>query len=135
MQYHECLEDDAHIYIIMEYIGGGDLNDYINKHGKMEEHLVQEVTRQILRGIMYVHERGISHRDIKPDNILLVSEDPIEVKISDFGLAKMVRDEETFLKTFCGTMLYLAPEVYPRYHMAMTPVVTGSKRKHGAIEE
>ena len=119
----------------MVYIGGGDLNDYINKHGKMEEHLVQEATRQILKGIAYVHERGISHRDIKPDNILLVSENPIEVKISDFGLAKMVRDEETFLKTFCGTMLYLAPEVYPRYHMAITPVTTGSKRKHGAIEE
>ncbi|KAF8428383.1 kinase-like domain-containing protein [Tirmania nivea] len=135
VQYHECLEDDTHIYIVMEFIGGGDLNDYINKHGKMEEDLVQEVTRQILRGIMYVHERGISHRDIKPDNILLVSEDPIEVKISDFGLAKMVRDEDTFLKTFCGTILYLAPEVYPRYHMAIAPPVTGSKRKHGAIEE
>lgn len=135
MQYYECLEDDLKLYIVMEYISGGDLNDYINKHGKMEEHLTQEVTRQILRGIMYVHEKGITHRDIKPDNILLVSEDPIEVKISDFGLAKMVRDEETFLKTFCGTMLYLAPEVYPRYHMATMPVVTGSKRKHGAIEE
>lgn len=134
VQYHECLEDDANIYIIMEYIGGGDLTDYINKHGKMEEHLVQEVARQMVRGIMYVHERGISHRDIKPDNILLVSEDPIQVKISDFGLAKMVRDEETFLKTFCGTMLYLAPEVYPRYYMGITPVITGSKRKHEAIE-
>lgn len=118
----------------MEYIRGGDLNEYIIKKGKMAEHTVQEVTRQILRGIAYVHGKNISHRDIKPDNILLVSEDPIEVKISDFGLAKMVRDEETFLKTFCGTMLYLAPEVFPRYHMVTLPVVPGSKRKRDPIE-
>lgn len=117
----------------MEYIGGGDLNDYINKHGRMEEHLVQEVTRQILRGVLYVHEMGVSHRDLKPDNILVSSEDPILVKLSDFGLAKVVRNEETFLKTFCGTMLYLAPEVFPSYHKTSSPVVTGSKRKHDAI--
>lgn len=135
MQYHECLEDDTYIYIVMEYISRGDLGEYIHKHGKMGEHLVQDVARQILDGIMYVHNMGISHRDIKPENILLASEDPIKIKISDFGLAKVVRDEGTFLRTFCGTMLYLAPEIYPRYHMAVVPVVTGSKRKHGAIEE
>ena len=118
----------------MEYINGGDLNDHIGKHGKMEEHLVQEVTRQVLKGIMYIHQKGISHRDIKPDNILLASLDPIQVKISDFGLAKMVQDEQTFLKTFCGTMLYLAPEVFPQSHIPM-PITTGSKRKHDDIEK
>lgn len=118
----------------MEYIRGGDLNEYILKKGKMAEHTVQEVTRQILEGIAYVHGKNISHRDIKTDNILLVSEDPIEVKISDFGLAKMVRDEGTFLKTFCGTVLYLAPEVFPRHYMVTSPVITGSKRKRDLVE-
>lgn len=111
----------------MEYIGGGDLNDYIHRHNGMSEDLVREVTRQVLRGIEYIHKMGISHRDLKPDNILLVSENPMVVKISDFGLAKMVKNEDTFLKTFCGTMLYLAPEVYP--HFILTTNGTGSKRK------
>src|SRR5205814_6073652 len=56
-----------------------------------------------------------THRDIKPDNILIASFDPLIVKLSDFGLSKCVNDEETFLKTFCGTLLYCAPEVYPEY--------------------
>ena len=118
----------------MEYIPGGDLNEYLQKHGRMEESLVKDVTRQVLLGIKYMHERGICHRDLKPDNILVVTEDPMIVKISDFGLAKMVRDEATFMKTFCGTMLYLAPEVFPAYYMAAPPVSAGSKRKHDAIE-
>ena len=118
----------------MEYVRGGDLGGYVSKKGKMAEHIVQEVTRQILEGIAYVHSKGISHRDIKPDNILLASEDPIQVKISDFGLAKMVRDEETFLRTFCGTMHYLAPEVFPRFHMITLPVAAGSKRKRDLVE-
>ena len=116
----------------MEYISGGDLGGYIHKHGRMDEPLAQEVTRQILLGVQYIHRMGITHRDIKPDNILLASEEPMVVKISDFGLAKMVENEETFLKTFCGTMLYLAPEVFPSYHFAT--LEAGSKRKHDAID-
>ncbi|KAF8472538.1 hypothetical protein BDZ91DRAFT_437327 [Kalaharituber pfeilii] len=134
VQYHECLEDDGHIYIVMEYIGGGNLEEYVQKHLRMAEPLVQDVTRQVLRGIQYVHEMGISHRDLKPDNILISCNNPIAVKISDFGLAKMVRAEETFLKTFCGTMLYLAPEVFPSFMTATMPAVAGSKRKHDALD-
>lgn len=81
----------------------------------MPEGTTKEVTMQVLRGIEYIHAMGISHRDLKPDNILIACKDPMVVKISDFGLAKMVANEETFLKTFCGTMLYLAPEVFPGY--------------------
>ena len=46
------------------------------------------ITKQILEGIAYVHNLGISHRDLKPDNILIMQDDPILVKITDFGLAK-----------------------------------------------
>ncbi|KAI5796626.1 hypothetical protein EDC01DRAFT_49202 [Geopyxis carbonaria] len=115
VKYINYYEDNTHIYVVMEYIAHGDLNTYLNENITMPEHITKEVVHQVLRGIEYIHAMGISHRDLKPDNILIAERTPIQVKISDFGLAKMVQNEETFLKTFCGTMLYLAPEVFPGY--------------------
>lgn len=66
--------------------------------------------------LKYLHDRNITHRDIKPDNILIQSNSPCVFKLSDFGLSKVVEDHTTFLKSFCGTYLYCAPEVYPGYH-------------------
>lgn len=98
----------------MEYVAGGELSTYLQSHGKIPEDMVRCVARQILHALQYLHKRKITHRDIKPDNILISSLDPLRVKLSDFGLSKVVQ-EETFLKTFCGTLLYCAPEVYPEY--------------------
>ncbi|PWW72300.1 Pkinase-domain-containing protein [Tuber magnatum] len=135
VSYIDCHEDRSHIYIFMELIKGGDLNEYLGRHGALPESMVQEVSRQVLRGIEYVHSMGISHRDLKPDNILLACDDPIQVKISDFGLAKMVQNEDTFLKTFCGTMLFLAPEVFPGYASALVEGAGSMKRKRNPREE
>jgi serine/threonine protein kinase len=98
----------------MEYVPGGELSTYLQTTGKLPEDMVRPVARQILHALHYLHKRKITHRDIKPDNILIASLDPLKVKLSDFGLSKVVQ-EETFLKTFCGTLLYCAPEVYPDY--------------------
>ncbi|KAJ5641275.1 hypothetical protein N7490_005275 [Penicillium lividum] len=114
VQYIEHHEYDRWIYIVMEYVPGGELSTYLHSPGKIPEDMVRTITRQLLRALHYLHKRRITHRDIKPDNILIASLDPIRVKLSDFGLSK-VTQEETFLKTFCGTLLYCAPEVYPDY--------------------
>ncbi|KAJ5729631.1 uncharacterized protein N7483_004139 [Penicillium malachiteum] len=114
VQYIDHHEHDRWIYIIMEYVPGGELSTFLQSPGKIPEEMVQTITRQLLRALHYLHQRRITHRDIKPDNILIASLDPLRVKISDFGLSK-VTQEETFLKTFCGTLLYCAPEVYPDY--------------------
>lgn len=98
----------------MEYVPGGELSNYLQTSGKIPEDMVKSISRQILHALLYLHKRKITHRDIKPDNILIASLDPLRVKLSDFGLSKVVQ-EETFLKTFCGTLLYCAPEVYPEY--------------------
>jgi serine/threonine/tyrosine protein kinase RAD53 len=103
-------EDIDNYYIVMELVPGGDLMDFVAANGAIGEDATQVITKQILEGIAYVHRLGISHRDLKPDNILIMQDDPILVKITDFGLAKF-SDNSTFMKTFCGTLAYVAPEV------------------------
>lgn len=118
------------MYIIMEYVPEGDLSTLIHDSGPLPEHDVRDMAEQLLHALGYLHECRITHRDIKPDNILLVQTEPIVVKLSDFGLSKIVSDQ-TFLKTFCGTLLYCAPEVFSRYqeYLAGKP----SKRRHEAM--
>lgn len=99
----------------MEYVPGGDLGSMINKYGKLQEEEVRSISSQLLDALKYLHEKGITHRDVKPDNILIHNNRPWHVKLTDFGLSKMVDSEETFLRTFCGTLLYCAPEVYSEY--------------------
>lgn len=103
-------EDIENYYLVMELVPGGDLMDFVAANGAIGEDATQVITRQVLDGIAYVHRMGISHRDLKPDNILIMQDDPILVKITDFGLAK-ITDNATFMKTFCGTLAYVAPEV------------------------
>ncbi|KAH3678367.1 hypothetical protein WICMUC_001384 [Wickerhamomyces mucosus] len=103
-------EDDDFYYLVMEFVPGGDLMDFVAAHGSVGEEAGKEITKQILQAIQYVHSLGISHRDLKPDNILIAQDDPVKVKITDFGLAK-ISNTGTFMKTFCGTLAYVAPEV------------------------
>lgn len=101
----------------MELIPHGDLQTCIGRGGRprLQEYQCQAVASQMCQALKYLHDSNITHRDIKPDNILIFSNDPYIFKLSDFGLSKVVTKEETFLKTFCGTLLYCAPEVYPGY--------------------
>ncbi len=103
-------EDESSYYLVMEYVPGGDLMDFVASYGAVGEAAGREIARQILLAIRYVHSKGISHRDLKPDNILIAQDDPVTVKITDFGLAKG-QEKGGVMKTFCGTLAYLAPEV------------------------
>lgn len=68
------------------------------------------VFRQIAEAVAYLHSQDIAHRDLKPENILMKSPDSDQVKISDFGLSRII-GEGSFAKTMCGTPQYLAPEI------------------------
>ena len=115
VQYEDYHEFEQWIYIFMEYVPHGELSKELRDHGPLPEPMVQTITRQVLHALEYLHRRNITHRDIKPDNILIASRDPLIVKLADFGLSKSIKNQETFLKTFCGTLLYCAPEIYPEY--------------------
>lgn len=103
-------EDPENYFMVMEFVSGGDLMDFVAAQGAVGEEAGREIARQILEAVKYIHSMGISHRDLKPDNILIEQDDPVLVKITDFGLAK-VQGNGTFMKTFCGTLAYVAPEV------------------------
>lgn len=103
-------EDQECYYLLMEFVSGGDLMDFVAAHGSVGEDAGREITRQVLEAVAYIHSRGISHRDLKPDNILIEQDDPVLIKITDFGLAK-IQGNGTLMKTFCGTLAYVAPEV------------------------
>ncbi|GMM36307.1 serine/threonine/tyrosine protein kinase [Saccharomycopsis crataegensis] len=111
-------EDQDFFYLVMEFISGGDLMDFVAAQGSISEEVSKEIIRQILEAINYVHSQNISHRDLKPDNILIANDNPTTVKVTDFGLAKIgtngdnnPANQGSFLKTFCGTLAYVAPEV------------------------
>ncbi|KAG8336890.1 Vesicle-mediated ER to Golgi transport protein [Homalodisca vitripennis] len=96
------------IFMIMEYVSGGELFDYIVKHGKLKEYEARRFFQQIISGVDYCHRHMIVHRDLKPENLLL--DHNLHVKIADFGLSNMMMDGE-FLRTSCGSPNYAAPEV------------------------
>ncbi|OLN95914.1 Serine/threonine-protein kinase RAD53 [Colletotrichum chlorophyti] len=116
VQYIEHIDWDNRLFIIiMEFVGGGDLGKLISNRGPLQEVSVKQMAAQLLSALAHLHENNITHRDVKPDNILIQSLNPFDVKLTDFGLSKMVDNEQTFLRTFCGTLLYCAPEVYSEY--------------------
>ncbi|KAH7026538.1 uncharacterized protein B0I36DRAFT_366090 [Microdochium trichocladiopsis] len=116
VQYIEHFDWEAHqMIIIMEYVAGGDLGKLILDNGSVVENAGKILADQLTDALGYLHDNKITHRDVKPDNILVHSISPLEVKLTDFGLSKMIDTEQTFLKTFCGTLLYCAPEVYNEF--------------------
>lgn len=95
------------IIMVLEY-AGGELFDYLVKHGKMAETKARRFFQQIVCAVEYCHRHKIVHRDLKPENLLLDSD--LNVKIADFGLSNIMTDGN-FLKTSCGSPNYAAPEV------------------------
>lgn len=105
---YQVISTPTDIFMIMEYVSGGELFDYIVKHGKLQEHEARRFFQQIISGVDYCHRHMIVHRDLKPENLLL--DHNMHVKIADFGLSNMMMDGE-FLRTSCGSPNYAAPEV------------------------
>ncbi|KAI9501231.1 kinase-like domain-containing protein [Coemansia spiralis] len=113
---HELHTDKDKIYIFMEYLEGGDLFTYLSDNGSFTESHCRPIFKQICSAVHYLHANGITHRDIKLDNILVKTASSgsiLSVKIADFGLARAVGDGD-LMRTICGTPSYLAPEIVCR---------------------
>ncbi|XP_055101044.2 serine/threonine-protein kinase N2-like [Symphalangus syndactylus] len=103
-----CFQTKEHVCFVMEYAAGGDLRMHINT-GVFSEPTAVFYAACVVLGLQYLHEHKIAHRDLKLENLLLDTEG--FVKIADFGLCKEGMGYRDRTSTFCGTPLYLAPEV------------------------
>ena len=108
---HDVFEEPDNIYVVLERMHGGDLIDRIIDKAHYTEADAKEVTKKLLLGIKHCHDKRIANRNLKPENLLLVSqESDTDVKIFDFGYAKKVLFHNS-LRTQCGTEGYVAPEI------------------------
>jgi len=103
------------IRLVLELCEGGELYDRIQQKQFYAENEAKVLIKNLLEAIGFVHSKGIMHRDLKPENILLASKvSNTDIKISDFGLAKISKDYPRRLPrshSICGSDFYLAPEV------------------------
>ena len=105
----ETFEDDKYIFIIMEYINGGNLFSFVKKRRKLSEKISKFLFRQIIEGIQHIHSKKIVHRDIKLENILIDLNN--KIKICDFGIGIMLNSDDELIREQCGTPMYMAPEI------------------------
>ncbi|MBE6774732.1 MAG: Stk1 family PASTA domain-containing Ser/Thr kinase [Ruminococcaceae bacterium] len=96
-------------YIVMEYVEGISLKEYIEQQGRVNPREAIYYVTQILRALQHAHDKGIVHRDIKPQNIMLISDGTI--KVTDFGIARFSRSEtRTMTDGAIGSVHYISPE-------------------------
>ncbi|CAG8496120.1 14107_t:CDS:2 [Cetraspora pellucida] len=112
----DTVETPKHLCLVLEYVPGGELFDYVNDHyEKITEDEVKQIFYELVNTVSYLHESNIVHRDLKLENILLESSGPSPnkkcIKLTDFGLARFINPKAPLLTTRCGSEEYAAPEL------------------------
>lgn len=108
---YEFYEDEENYHLVLEYITGGELFDYIVRSKHLSEAIAASFMKQIFSAVAYCHKNNIVHRDLKPENLLLDKEGPdATLKVIDFGTSAIF-DHKQRLSHKYGTAYYIAPEI------------------------
>lgn len=113
LRLYDVWETSKSLYLILEYVEGGELFDLLVERGPLSEVEAIRYFRQIVLGASYCHALGICHRDLKPENLLLDHDH--NIKIADFGMAAL-ENNDRLLETSCGSPHYAAPEIVSGKH-------------------
>lgn len=103
-------ENQAQAWIVMELVEGGSLKGRLDRHERFPVPEIVRIMGEVCAGLQYSHQRGVVHRDIKPGNIMMTTEG--QVKIADFGIARLENSSMTQVGTLIGTPSYMAPEQF-----------------------
>jgi serine/threonine-protein kinase len=103
---------DGTLYLVMEYLPGMTLRELLNDYGTLTVEQALDISSAVLQGLGVAHREGILHRDVKPENVILVNDG--RIKIGDFGLARPVNNATDTGKSLLGTVAYIAPELLTR---------------------
>ncbi|XP_037376604.1 ribosomal protein S6 kinase alpha-2 isoform X2 [Talpa occidentalis] len=109
---HYAFQTEGKLYLILDFLRGGDLFTRLSKEVMFTEEDVKFYLAELALALDHLHSLGVIYRDLKPENILLDEEG--HIKITDFGLSKEAIDHDKRAYSFCGTVEYMAPEVVSR---------------------
>jgi serine/threonine protein kinase len=109
LKLHYSYQDNQNLYLITDFMQGGDLHNLLSKAIQLKENKAKFYLSEILLGLEYIHKNNLIYRDLKPENILIDKDG--HIKISDFGLSKILNDNNNITYTLCGTSYYKAPEI------------------------
>ena len=120
---YEAVETPKRMHLIMECLDGGNLCSYVKQKRRLSEDESKRIFYQILQSIEHLHAQGVSHRDVKLENVLFTHADSSskDVKLIDFGFSTFCQPGKR-LKVFCGTPSYMAPEIVRRTEYEGRPV-------------
>uniref|UniRef100_A0A8C1HDX2 Ribosomal protein S6 kinase n=1 Tax=Cyprinus carpio carpio TaxID=630221 RepID=A0A8C1HDX2_CYPCA len=109
---HEIYHDQLHTYIVLELLQGGELLERIRRKQHFSETEASCIMRRLVSAVSHMHDVGVVHRDLKPENLLFTDDtENSEIKVIDFGFARLKPPDNQLLKTPCFTLQYAAPEI------------------------
>ncbi|ETI52410.1 AGC protein kinase [Phytophthora nicotianae P1569] len=107
-----AFQTKSNVYLVMPFVAGGELFHHLHKEGLLLESSAKFYAAEMVLALEHLHSKGIIHRDLKPENVLLGADG--HIRLTDFGLAKEMADEDDSTSTMCGTNEYMPPEMIRR---------------------
>ncbi len=110
VNFYYAFQDEKYLYIITEFMQGGELFFHLYKETFFDNEKVKFYTAEIILALQHLHNKNMIYRDLKPENILLGKDG--HIKLTDFGLCKILNNKKKKTYTICGTPQYIAPEIF-----------------------